>query len=254
MAVISLGPKLWREYIRQVRSAAVSVRWSKADRKPAHTNRRKNDIQSLHLVRSAAGKKGNEARWGKKIDEAAAAAAREKLITDNLEWSRSVARKVYSQFTKAGQDGYHSHIEIEDLESWASVGLVQAANRYNEAEGCFQGFAYRRVRGAIFDAYRRRSYTELTHESVEGMVERLGFMPAGYVTDTAPLPDAVAIKNDEAARIDAAIAALPEEERAIIRELQAGAKVSSIASARGRSANWARKRVESAKQKLREAA
>jgi len=48
-----------------------------------------------------------------------------------------------------------SHLAIEDLIQAAMVGLYQAIERYNPDRGVvFESFAYRRIRGAVFDELR----------------------------------------------------------------------------------------------------
>ncbi|UCF32928.1 MAG: sigma-70 family RNA polymerase sigma factor [Phycisphaerales bacterium] len=52
-----------------------------------------------------------------------------------------------------------AHVEIEDLIGFGQLGLVEAANRYDFRTGVsFETFAYRRIRGAIFDGLRKMTW------------------------------------------------------------------------------------------------
>jgi RNA polymerase sigma factor for flagellar operon FliA len=48
--------------------------------------------------------------------------------------------------------GVGAQLEIDDLVSAGTIGLIEAADRYDATRGVpFGTFAYRRIRGAIID-------------------------------------------------------------------------------------------------------
>ena len=76
-------------------------------------------------------------------------AAREKnlLIEKHLPLVQAIARKV--------KKAVSATIDFEDLVAYGSKGLVEAAERFNPAQGVgFGTFAYYRIRGAMFDGLR----------------------------------------------------------------------------------------------------
>ena len=76
-------------------------------------------------------------------------AAREKkeLIEKHLALVQAIARKVKKTLSAA--------IEFEDLVGYGSKGLIEAAERFDPAQGVtFSTFAYYRIRGAMFDGLR----------------------------------------------------------------------------------------------------
>lgn len=76
-------------------------------------------------------------------------AAREKnlLIEKHLPLVQAIARKVKKTLTAT--------IDFEDLVGYGSKGLVEAAERFDPAQGvAFGTFAYYRIRGAMFDGLR----------------------------------------------------------------------------------------------------
>ncbi len=51
------------------------------------------------------------------------------------------------------------HVDVEELQSAAYLGLVEAANRFDEGRGiAFSTFAYPRISGAIVDHLRQQSW------------------------------------------------------------------------------------------------
>jgi RNA polymerase sigma factor (sigma-70 family) len=72
--------------------------------------------------------------------------AREALILDTMPIVKMIAGKVFKRLP--------SWIEFEELVSEGYVGLVKAANQYDEARGKFKSFAGRLIYGAIIDYLR----------------------------------------------------------------------------------------------------
>src|SRR6266511_4004579 len=72
-------------------------------------------------------------------------------VVGNLAFVESVARRVAASMPHT--------IDLGDLVQDGMLGLIDAANRFDEARGIkFETFAERRVRGAIIDALRRDAW------------------------------------------------------------------------------------------------
>ncbi|HTJ47100.1 MAG TPA: sigma-70 family RNA polymerase sigma factor [Kofleriaceae bacterium] len=71
-----------------------------------------------------------------------------RLIEDNLDLAQKAARIVWPRVRE--------YVELEELVSLASVGLAEAAARYDADAGVpFRSFAWYRVHGAVMDGLRR---------------------------------------------------------------------------------------------------
>src|SRR5947209_17239832 len=80
-----------------------------------------------------------------------AAERKKRLVEGNLAYVRAIAAKVKEQLPK--------EIEFDDLVSYGTQGLLEAADRFDGRHGAsFTTFAYYRVRGAIFDGLRRMGW------------------------------------------------------------------------------------------------
>lgn len=124
------------------------------------------------------------------------------LAVRHLPLAKFVARKM--------SKGLPSHIEIDDLVSWGSIGLLDAIDKFDPTrEVRFSTYAVTRIRGAILDGLQqmdwapkqvtskvravRRLRELLTNElgyepSVEQMAERMGFSAGeirGWLLDDA---------------------------------------------------------------------
>ena len=72
-------------------------------------------------------------------------------VIGNLAFVESVARRVAASMPHT--------IDLGDLVQDGMLGLIDAANRFDEARGIkFETFAERRVRGAMIDALRREAW------------------------------------------------------------------------------------------------
>jgi RNA polymerase sigma factor FliA len=78
-----------------------------------------------------------------------AQAQREDLILGNLSLVRHILGRLSAKLPMS--------IDLDNLEAAGTLGLVEAANRYQPERGAFRTFAYTRIRGAIFDELRRNS-------------------------------------------------------------------------------------------------
>jgi RNA polymerase sigma factor for flagellar operon FliA len=76
---------------------------------------------------------------------------KKRLVTGNLAYVRAIAAKVKEQLPR--------EIEFDDLVSYGTQGLLEAAERFDGKHGAsFTTYAYYRVRGAIFDGLRRMGW------------------------------------------------------------------------------------------------
>jgi RNA polymerase sigma factor (sigma-70 family) len=188
----------------------------------------------LRQVRSSAA----ERRWRAHRER-----RRETLIVEHLEMVDRIARRVVRCFSPK--------LDIQDFVQAGRVGLIEAADRYRPAEGPFEAFAYRRVRGAMIDAHKRRAYREELHDSVEGIQERLGFLPARMTTDPSPLPDELVADREVRLRVvEVARRRLPQVELEVFEATMAGRDLHQIAEQYGRSVTWARTKLAAARQVL----
>lgn len=74
-------------------------------------------------------------------------AARTKLVDEHMGLVRAICSKIYK---KVGR-----HVEFDDLLSFGTTGLLEAADRFDEDVGAqFSTFAYYRIRGAVYDGLR----------------------------------------------------------------------------------------------------
>ena len=72
-------------------------------------------------------------------------------VMGNLAFVESVARRVAASMPHT--------IDLGDLVQDGMLGLIDAANRFDEGRGIkFETFAERRVRGAMIDALRREAW------------------------------------------------------------------------------------------------
>jgi len=85
------------------------------------------------------------------ISRAGSSKSQQKLIDDNLEFAKMLARKLVVRLPPS--------IEVNDLTQEAVIGLIDAASRFDNKRGAqFQSFADRRIRGQMTDALRRNTW------------------------------------------------------------------------------------------------
>ena len=142
-------------------------------------------------------------------------------------------------------------IPLEDLIQAGMVGLCLAADHFDATvQSDFERYAWFRVRGSIIDAHKRRAYREELHQSLEGMQERLGFLPADIQRDHAPLPDEIAEQNEMARTVALLISELPVLEQQLFRCVMAGASPGTAARSVGRSPAWGRARLAAVRSRV----
>ena len=80
--------------------------------------------------------------------EASAYRRRDSLVLENLGLVKQILGRIKPRLPQS--------VDFESLESAGVLGLVEASHQFDEDQGVsFRTFAYRRVRGAIFDELRR---------------------------------------------------------------------------------------------------
>lgn len=73
---------------------------------------------------------------------------RDDLVLENLKLVRHVVGRMIAKLPPG--------VDLENLEAAGTLGLVEAANRYDPKRGiAFDAYAYRRIRGAVLDELRR---------------------------------------------------------------------------------------------------
>ncbi len=112
----------------------------------------------------------------------------EALVVGHLPRVRRIADQVHRHLT---------HVPLNDLVQTGVLGLLQSDRRYRPADGDFEAFSYRRIRGSMIDAHNRRKYRDETHDSLDAIEGRLGYLPAYLSTDAAPLPDDIRAPRQE---------------------------------------------------------
>lgn len=223
-------------------------------------------------------------------------AEREKLVEQHLDLANKAARMVYPRVKK--------HCEFDDLVALGTVGLAEAAQRFDPTRGVpFGAFAWYRTQGAIIDGLRRASnlprsvwlqlvalraaaeYLEHQVErdagaakqgvapasgadalaaiksamgairtmyltSLEGLAEQKGYDPKADTVDPRDTIDSQRM----GAKIRAAIAELPERERALVtKHYFEGKNLLEAGEELGISKSWASRLHAQAVDKLRRA-
>lgn len=154
-----------------------------------------------------------------------------------------IARSEARQFAR--------HLDIRDLIQAGYVGLMDAARRYHPDSGAFDRYAWFRVRGAIIDSQKRRTYREELNPSLQGIAEANGgWLPPELDTADCPDPEAIAIQNQRRERLHAAIAALAAPDRALMLSQLRGDSMAETAAIAGRSITWTRGRLGEVKAQI----
>ena len=74
-----------------------------------------------------------------------------KLIETSLPYSHAIAAEVLRKLPP--------DLEKKDIQGWAELGLVEAANSFDPTRGVqFKTFAYYRIRGAVYDGLRKMGW------------------------------------------------------------------------------------------------
>ncbi len=82
---------------------------------------------------------------------AASRAHAAKLIESHISYSHAIAAEVIRKLPP--------DLERKDIQGWAELGLVEAANSFDRTRGVqFKTFAYYRIKGAIYDGLRKMGW------------------------------------------------------------------------------------------------
>jgi RNA polymerase sigma factor (sigma-70 family) len=172
---------------------------------------------------------------------------REKRVLRHLPLVRTIAR---------GLRPTGPCVEVDDLVSAGTIGLIEAVDRYDARRGVpFGSFAYSRIRGAIIDEMFRfvsKSARQLASEplSLEAPILEQENLTLKDVTvdPNAPEPD----RSAELTELLEAVRALPRRERQMLGLAAAGHTVSEIARLHGCSQSRASELLAQARFRLDE--
>lgn len=175
---------------------------------------------------------------------------REKRVLPHLPLVRSIASRLQRRVP---------HVEMDDLVSAGTIGLIEAADRYDAAHGVrFASFAYGRVEGAMIDEIRRETAPKLRPAQVSPsaplsleapIVEEQGLALIDVTVDPlSPEPDTCA----ELGELLEAIESLPRREREMLGLHTSGHTVAEIAGIYGCSESRASQLLAQARFRLEE--
>ena len=146
---------------------------------------------------------------------------------------------------------FAAHLDLRDLTQAGTIGLMKAANAFQPARASkngFEAYAYFRVRGAIVDSQKRRTYREECNVSLQGIADlHDGWLPPSLDTDSTPGAYEQAERNEIHRLLADAITALPDVERRVLRGQLAGQPLAVTAKAVGRSITWTRQKLAEAR-------
>lgn len=137
-------------------------------------------------------------------------------------------------------EAVNRHVEIDDLIGWGHMGLVQAAERYDDRRGVrFRTFAHHRIKGAMLDGLRKEfsaSSASVMHDeasSNSGSELRVVCADASYRQD-----DLVFMEEVRAHLADALETLTPLERAIVHHHYYNGQPVHLLASSTRLSKSW----------------
>lgn len=201
---------------------------------PRFTNALAVALWETHLrhIRRLAGRRAGWLRYRKERD-----------VAEYLPTVAKLAREIKRKLPQ--------HLELDDLIQSGMVGLAEAIQRYDPASGAFGAFAYWRVRGAIYDAHKRKAYREEQNLSLDEMRSGTGWLPMKVEVDQRAAQDEVLIRPQLLARLESGIIRLQPEARGVVVAIMAGKSMACISRELGRSEGWVRQQASLAKTTLR---
>ncbi len=120
-----------------------------------------------------------------------------RLIEENLPLVRHVVFQVAVHFPR--------HVDRDELATAGTLGLVEAARRYDESRGVpFDRFAAQRIRGAILDAVRAADWAPRSVRTLARKLEQVEQRLAtklGRVPTAGEKADALGMEPDELRRL-----------------------------------------------------
>jgi len=161
---------------------------------------------------------------------------RENLILDHMWLVEKILPQVYRKLT---------HVDRDDLRQAGHVGLVEAAIRYKPPKGVFEHYAYKRIRGAMIDAHKRRAYRDETHYSLDSIGLRPGSTSLAW--DMGPLPDEIVARREHERLMAGAIRMLTPDEQRVFAAALRSESLAETARECGWSDAWARATQASAR-------
>jgi RNA polymerase sigma factor (sigma-70 family) len=85
---------------------------------------------------------------------------RNEIVENNLDWARGIAERIARRLP--------TWFCADDLMGQAEIALIRVADQYASYQRVpFRAFAIQRLRGACYDAIRRREYKERGHLSLD---------------------------------------------------------------------------------------
>lgn len=107
-------------------------------------------------------------------------ALRDQRILEHLHLARIIAIRIY--------EGLPIHLELEELIQVGILGLIDAADRFDESKNVtFPGYAKHRIRGAILDSLREMDWASRDqrrrYKQVESVVRSLSALLQRHPTD-----------------------------------------------------------------------
>lgn len=97
---------------------------------------------------SNSGKQVKTVDYGRQVSGRAEA---DRLIEAHVSYSHAIAAEVIRKLP--------ADIDRKDIQGWAELGLVEAANSFDPSRGVqFSTFAYYRIKGAIYDGLRKMGW------------------------------------------------------------------------------------------------
>jgi len=147
----------------------------------------------------------------------------ENLINqETLTFAHKLSWKFYRRYSQGV-------ISIEELKAIASIGLCEAANRYNSEKGLnFTTFAFLRIRGSMFDALRKElekkrhtvqipnadsSYNSKYSDEMNCFEQELALNDSSEKVEN---PEQLLLSQQRNAALHRLISLLPEVERSVL--------------------------------------
>jgi RNA polymerase sigma factor for flagellar operon FliA len=175
---------------------------------------------------------------------------RDKRVVRHLPLVRSIANRMCARVPQ---------VEIDDLVSAGAVGLIEAADRYDEKRGVpFASFAYSRIRGAIIDVIRRLAASSNRFPGdahSEPLSLEAPILAESNLTLMDVTVDPLAAEPQQAAELSdlfEAIRHLPRREREMLGRSAAGHTLAEIADFYGCSESRASQLLVQARFRLEE--
>lgn len=158
-----------------------------------------------------------------------------RLIEANVPYAHALAAEVVRKLPP--------DLERKDIQGWAELGLVEAANAFDQTRGVqFKTFAYYRIRGAIYDGlrkmgwYPKSQYQQMRFEMAanEYMKDASGEPPVAGTAD-AQLQD---LKETTANVMTCYMLSLDEMQEEPVDHKQVSAEETVVQAEQNRNIRW----------------